>query len=158
MNIYDYQFKKLDGTLLDMADYRGKPILLVNTASKCGFTPQYKELQQLWDRYHDQGLMIIGVPSNDFANQEPGSSTEIACFVKDHFAVSFPMADKNKVIGKAAHPCYQAIAKQVGWLGKPHWNFYKYLFNGKGELVTWFSSITKPNAKKVISEIELLLK
>ncbi|MFI4954330.1 MAG: glutathione peroxidase [Gammaproteobacteria bacterium] len=158
MNIYNFQFNKLDGTPLNLADYRGKPILLVNTASKCGFTPQYKELQELWDKYRDKGLVVVGVPSNDFANQEPGNSGEIACFVKDHFAVSFPITDKNKVTGTDAHPCYQAIAKQVGWLGKPHWNFYKYLFNKNGELVEWFSSITKPNAKKVIKAVEQELK
>lgn len=154
MNIYAFQFTQLDGSSLNLADYRGKPILLVNTASQCGFTPQYKGLQTLWDRYSDKGLMVIGVPSNDFARQEPGSATEIACFIKDHFAVSFPMTEKIKVTGVDAHPCYQAIAQKVGWIGKPHWNFYKYLFNKQGELVAWFLPMTKPNASKVVRAIE----
>jgi len=154
MNLYDFQINKIDGTALNLSDYRGKTVLLVNTASKCGFTPQYKELQELWQKYKDQGLVVIGVPSNDFAHQEPGSANDIVCFTRDHFDVSFPLTEKVSVTGKDAHPLYKWIAQKVGFMGKPHWNFYKYVINGNGEIVEWFSSLTKPNSSRVIQAIQ----
>ena len=157
MNAYDFQFKKLDGTPLNLVDYRGKTLLIVNTASKCGFTSQYAGLQKLWEQYHSQGLEIIAVPSNDFAHQEPGNAEEITCFIKDHYAITFPVTEKNPVTGAHAHPFYLWLARQTGWLGKPHWNFYKYLITPTGELVTWFSSFTTPDSNKLKKAIEKLL-
>jgi glutathione peroxidase len=152
--IYDFNFKNSDGSVLPLQQYRNKLVLLVNTASKCGFTPQYAGLQQLWERYKDQGLIVLGVPSNDFANQEPAAIGEILCFTRDHYSVTFPLTEKNHVKGPDIHPCYQWIDQQVGFWGKPRWNFYKYLISPQGELLAWFPSFIKPESPRVINVIE----
>jgi glutathione peroxidase len=152
-----FSFPLLDGGTLALSDYQGKVMLIVNTASQCGFTPQYKGLEELYNKYKEQGLVIIGVPSNDFGHQEPGSSEEIKCFVKDHYSVTFPMTAKQEVKGENADPFYKWANQQVGFIGSPKWNFHKYLINKNGELVDWFSSVTSPTSSKVTKAIEKAL-
>lgn len=151
---YDFTLPSLDGGTLNLADYSGKPLLIVNTASQCGFTPQYEGLQALWSQFKKAGVTIIGVPSNDFGQQEPGTSTEIAAFCHKNYGVSFPMAARCTVKGPHAAPLFQWLDKELGFLARPRWNFYKYLINAQGKPVTWFSSLTPPTAQRVRTAIE----
>ena len=146
---YAFEFESLNGKPMPLSEFAGRPLLIVNTASKCGFTPQYKELEAIWQKHKDEGLVVLGVPSNDFANQEPGSSDEIAQFCEINFGVDFPLTEKVHVKGGEAHPLFQWLAKQGGFFSKPRWNFYKYVIGKDGKLVDWFASTTKPNAPKV---------
>jgi glutathione peroxidase len=129
-------------------------VLIVNTASQCGFTKQYAGLEKLYETYKNQGLVILGVPSNDFGQQEPGNSEDIAHFCKLNYGVSFPMSRKEIVSGNQAHPFYRWAYKQLGFGTAPKWNFHKYLLNRQGKLVTYFYSTTKPDSKKLIKAIE----
>ena len=138
-----------------MADFKGKSILLVNTASYCGFTKQYDGLQALWDAKRDDGLVVLGVPSNDFGQQEAGAETEIKEFCEVNFAINFPMSEKLVVKGAAAHPLYKWLKQETG--ASPKWNYYKFLIDGDGQAVTYFSSMTKPQSKKLISAIDATL-
>ena len=153
---HDFSFENIEGGALSLADYRGQPVLLVNTASFCGFTPQYNGLQALWDTYRDRGLVVLGVPSDDFGGQEPGSADEIQQFCTVNYGIDFPMTDKVKVRGDDAHPYYLWVAEQ-GAIKVPRWNFYKHLIDADGNLVDWFASTTKPNAPKIIAAIEAQL-
>ena len=119
---------------------------MVNTASRCGFTKQYADLQDLWERFQECGLVVLGVPSNDFGSQEPGSEREIKTFCEVNFNVDFPMTSKVQVKGDDAHPFYRWAGGEVGALGKPRWNFHKYLIGPDGRLVEWFSTPTKPTS------------
>jgi len=158
-NAYDFTFTTLVGhEAMPLKMYRGKTILIVNVASKCGFTGQYAGLEQLFEKYKDQGLVIIGVPSNDFAKQEPGSNQEIANFCRLNYGVSFPMTEKVHVIGKDAHPFFQWAKQTLGFASAPKWNFHKYLINRHGELVDYFYSTTTPNSKRFLQTIEKNLK
>ena len=158
INAYSFSFHVLQGDAeLPLENYRGKVLLVVNTASQCGFTPQYEGLEKLYQTYKDQGLVILGVPSNDFGGQEPGSSDEIAHFCKLNYGVSFPIAAKEIVSGDEAHPFYKWAREQKGFMGSPKWNFHKYLINRQGDLVDYFHSTTRPDDTKVIAEIERLL-
>ncbi len=154
MTAFDFSLPTLEGGTLDLAEYRGKPLLIVNTASKCGFTPQYAGLQRLWDAYHAKGLTVIGVPSNDFGRQEPGSEAEIGAFCQKNYGVTFPMAGKLHVAGRDAHPLFRFLGDQGGALSRPRWNFFKYLVAPDGSLATWFSSITKPDSARVKAAVE----
>lgn len=157
-NAYDYSFKTLVGNNpLPLATYKGKVILIVNTASKCGFTPQYAGLEKVYQQYKDRGLVIIGVPSNDFGKQEPGKSDEIADFCQLNYGVSFLMGAKESVSGKGAHPFYLWARQKLGFGTAPKWNFHKYLINRQGELINYFYSTTKPEAKRFINAIEKAL-
>lgn len=153
-NAYGFSFPALDGRTIALEDYRGKPILIVNTASQCGFTPQYKQLQELYSRYKHQGLVVIAVPSNDFGLQEPGSVEDITHLTQDTYAVKFPVTGKQVVNGKNAHPFYRWAADKVGIFGTPKWNFHKYLLDRNGHLVDWFSSTTKPLDTQLVEAIE----
>src|SRR5580698_9358125 len=124
----------LDGAPLSTANYAGHVVLLVNTASLCGFTKQYRGLQALWERYRARGLVVLGVPSNDFGGQEPGSEAEIKDFCSSQYKISFPMTAKNEVVGGKAHPFYQWAVAQAGQKAAPQWNIHKYLIDGKGGL------------------------
>ncbi len=155
---YDFEFRSLKGTPLPLADFAGRPLLIVNTASKCGFTPQYKELEAIWQKYRDEGLVVIGVPSNDFANQEPGGAAEIASFCETNFGVDFPLTEKVNVTGTGAHPLFQWLGRQGGFLSKPRWNFYKYVIGRDGKLVDWFASTTTPGSAKVERALKKALK
>lgn len=156
-----YQFK-FDSLRSDkpiaLNDYKGQVILIVNTASKCGFTGQYKGLETLYQKNKDKGFVIIGVPSNDFGAQEPGTSEEIAKFCEINYGVTFPMTSKYNVKGNSAHPFYTWARNELGFGTAPKWNFHKYLINRKGQLVHYFHSTTGPDNKRLIQSIDDLLK
>ncbi len=157
-NAYDYSFTSLLGDQpLPLSEFKGKVILVVNTASHCGFTSQYEGLQRLYDKYKDRGLVVIGVPSNDFGKQEPGSGEEIAKFCKLNYGVSFPMASKQKVSGEGSHPFYTWAREALGFGTAPKWNFHKYLIDSEGKLVDYFNSTTAPDSARVTEAIEKLL-
>lgn len=154
---HDFAFTAIEGHPLPMESFKGKAVLVVNTASQCGFTRQYGDLQALWERYRDRGLVVLGVPSNDFGGQEPGSETEIKQFCDVNFNVNFPMTSKVHVKGKDAHPFYRWASKKLGSSAKPRWNFHKYLISPDGQLVDWFSTPTSPKSKRVLRAIEAQL-
>lgn len=157
-NAYKFTFDSLmTEEPIQLSNYKGKAIFIVNTASNCGFTGQYEGLENLYNTYKDKGLVVIGVPSNDFAQQEPGTNEEIAKFCKFNYGVSFPMASKYSVVGDQAHPFYKWAKDQLGFGTAPKWNFHKYLINTKGELVEYFYSPTDPEADRVIEAIEKAL-
>src|ERR1700674_6045159 len=131
---YQFEFRSLDGDKLPLAAWRGRPVLVVNTASFCGFTPQYRGLEALWRRYGARGLVVLGVPSNDFGEQEPGSAADIKTFCETNYQVDFPLTEKNRVVGAAAHPFYRWVAGLLGEAGTPRWNFHKYLIGPDGPL------------------------
>ena len=153
---YAFSFPALKGEAIHLANYAGKPILVVNTASQCGYTPQYAGLQELWKRYRDRGLMIIGVPSNDFGGQEPGTEVEIAHTAHDRYGVSFPLANKAAVKGASPHPFYKWAAAERP-LEKPRWNFHKYLIGRDGYIAAVFPTETEPTDPSVIKAIERVL-
>ncbi len=155
---YDFSFKTLiDGKILPLSDFKGSVILIVNTASQCGFTSQYEGLEKLYQNYKDKGLVIIGVPSNDFGSQEPGNNEEIANFCKLNYDVTFPMASKEKVSGDEAHPFYVWAKKILGFGTAPKWNFHKYLINREGKLIDYFHSTTSPDNSSLKNTIEKTL-
>ncbi len=152
-SLYDFTVKSLYGEDFDMAQLKGKKVLIVNTASKCGFTPQYTDLQKLYETYGNKDFVIIGFPSNDFMNQEPGTNEEIASFCKVNYGVTFPMMDKISVKGQNIHPVYQWLTKKSenGVLNaKVSWNFNKFLVDENGKLVAHFKSSTKPFSDKIV--------
>lgn len=151
---HDFTFTSIEGGPLPLSKFKGKAILIVNTASECGYTPQYKDLQALWQRYRDRGLVVLGVPSNDFGGQEPGTEAEIKRFCERQYAVDFPLAAKEHVIGKEAHPFYQWAAEVAGEAATPRWNFHKYLVGPDGELAAWFPTKTSPTAAEVTEAVE----
>ena len=155
-SVYDFKLTSLTGEPYWLADLAGRPLLIVNTASKCGFTPQYAGLQALWMKFgkRPQGLVIIGVPSNDFGNQEPGEAEAISEFCDRTYGVTFPMMEKASVKGAEAHPMFKWLGDQGGFLSKPRWNFYKYLTGRDGKLATWFPSTTTPDSAKLTRAIE----
>jgi len=157
MQGYDFEFTSIDGDKLPLAQYRGRPVLVVNTASFCGFTPQYQDLEALWRQYRERGLVVIGVPSNDFGAQEPGTASEIKQFCEGTYAVDFPLTDKQAVIGAQAHPFFRWIASELGEAGTPRWNFHKYLIAPDGSLAGAWPSRVRPTDKEITAEIEPLL-
>ena len=140
----------------NLCQYQGKVILVVNTASFCGFTSQYEGLEKLYATFKDQGLVVLGFPSNDFGQQEPGSNKEIADFCKNTYDVKFPMFAKTAVTGKNINPLFKMLVAQTGTT--PKWNFYKYVIDRNGKVVDSFNSMTKPDSKSITSEVEKLLK
>ncbi len=154
-NAYDFSFPALNGEgEIKLSDYKGYIVLIVNTASMCGFTKQYADLQKLYDTSKEKKFIILGIPSNDFGSQEPESENKIKHFCKVSFGINFPMTGKLSVTGKNAHPFYQWAAGELSIIATPKWNFHKYLINRDGQLVDWFSSATSPMDKKIISAIE----
>ena len=151
---YDFAFTTIDGGPLPLSNFTGKAVLVVNTASECGHTPQYKDLQMLWQRYRDRGLVVLGVPSNDFGGQEPGTEAEIKRFCERQYAVDFPLTAKVHVTGGEAHPFYQWAANVAGEAASPRWNFHKYLVGPDGELAAWFPTKTSPTAAEVTEAVE----
>jgi glutathione peroxidase len=155
---YDFSFTTLMGEKpLPLSQFKGKVILIVNTASQCGFTKQYSGLQKLYDDYAAKGLVILGVPSNDFGAQEPGSGEEIAQFCKFNFGVTFPMAAKQVVSGEGAHPFYIWARSTLGFGTAPKWNFHKYLIGRDGSLIDYFNSTTAPDSERLQKAIETAL-
>jgi len=157
INAYQFSFNDIHGRHIALSDFSDKVILIVNTASKCGFTPQYADLETLHQNFHDKGLILIGVPSANFANQEFQDNKEIDQFTKDQFDINFLITEKCDVKGKQAHPFYQWANKEAGFLGSPKWNFHKYIIDKNGNLAAWYSSRTKPTSPKIINKIEELL-
>jgi glutathione peroxidase len=155
---YDFQFRSIDGETLPLSKFEGKALLVVNVASQCGLTPQYAGLEALWKAKRDQGLVILGVPANDFGAQEPGTEKEIKTFCETRFAVDFPMTAKEHVIGAEAHPLYKWIAEELGEDAAPKWNFHKYLFGKDGEIAGTFGSRTEPNDAGMNAAIDEALK
>lgn len=153
--MHDFVLPAIDGGEMSLAQFKGKTILLVNTASYCGFTKQYDGLQALWEEKRDAGLVVLGVPSNDFGRQEPGGKEQIKEFCEVNFAIDFPMSDKLVVKGANAHPLYQWLKAETG--AAPRWNFYKFLIDGKGRPIDSYSSMTKPQSKKLRRAIEASL-
>lgn len=157
-NAYDYSFHTLRGhESLPLSSFQGKVLMVVNTASKCGFTPQYALLEELYNKYKDRGLVILGVPSNDFGGQEPGSEQEISNFCQVNYGVSFPMTAKEVVSGKNAHPFFLWAKKTLGFGSSPKWNFHKYLINRQGKLIDYFYTTTSPDSGRIIRVIEKAL-
>lgn len=154
---YDFAFTSIEGEPLPLSAFEGQVVLVVNTASRCGFTGQYADLQSVWQSYRDRGLVVLGVPSNDFGGQEPGTEAEIKTFCEVNFDVDFPMTAKVKVTGGGAHPFYKWAAQELGALAKPRWNFHKYLIGRDGRLTDWFSTPTAPTSRKVRRAIEAQL-
>jgi glutathione peroxidase len=155
--LYDFTLTGIDGKPMQMAQFKGKVVMLVNTASECGYTPQYEGLEAVWEANKDRGLVIVGVPSNDFGGQEPGTAKEIVTFCKLNYGVTFPLADKAVVSGARAIPVYQWAGAQAGMLGRPKWNFHKYLFGRDGKFIDWFSTATKPDGPKIGKAVEKAL-
>ncbi len=154
---HDFKFVSIDGSSLPLADFKGKPLLIVNTASMCGFTPQYKGLQALWDTYRDRGLVVIGVPSDDFGGQELDSAADVKSFCSMNYSIDFPMTDIVRVKGPAAHPYYRWVSEAHGGLAMPRWNFHKHLVDANGNLVDWFVPTTSPSSSKLRKAIEKVL-
>ncbi len=156
--VLKYEMKRLGGTTENLEKYRGKVVLMVNTASKCGLTPQYKALEAMYREYKDRGFVILGFPANNFAGQEPGTNEQIAEFCTGKYDVTFPMFEKISVKGDDAHPLYRQLAALPEPLGgEPKWNFTKFLLNRDGEVVARFGPRTRPESKKVRAKIESLL-
>jgi len=157
MLFFDLSIKSLEGNIIKLSDFKNKAVLIVNVASNCGFTKQYEDLQKLWEIYKDKGLIVLGVPSNQFGSQEPGTNKEIKDFCKKNFNINFPMTDKSEVKGENAHPMYLWAKDNFGKSAVPKWNFHKILVNTEGKIQNTYSSLTKPNSKKITEEIEKIL-
>ena len=154
---YDFNFKDLDGSPLNLSEYRDKVIVVINVASQCGFTSQYEDMQQVWEKYQSKGIIILGVPSNDFGKQEPGSNEDIKNFCEAKFGISFPMTEKVSVKGSEAHPFYIWARESYGKSAIPKWNFHKIIIDKNGKIAETFSSITNPSSKKFIKILEKLI-
>jgi len=155
-NLYDITFKDLSDNSINISDYKDKVILVVNVASRCGFTKQYEGLQSTWDKYRDEGLVIIGISSNSF-NQELDTSKEVKDFCESKFGITFPMTETVDVKGENAHEFYKWALKSYGKSTIPKWNFYKILINRDGKIVETFSSMTRPTSNNLLKKIEELL-
>jgi glutathione peroxidase len=154
---YLFEFDSIDGGKISLSEYKGDVILVVNTASECGFTRQYTGLQTLWDEFKDEGLVVLGIPSNDFGGQESGSDSQIKTFCEVNFDIDFPMAAKTTVKGRNAHPFYHWISEELGWMAGPKWNFHKYLIARNGTLHESFSSMVSPTSTSLQEKITFLL-
>lgn len=148
------EFPSIDGGTLSIADWRGQPVLVVNTASHCGFTGQYSALQQVHEDYGPRGLVVLAVPSDSF-NQELGSAEEVKEFCDFNYNLTLPMTDITSVRGAKAHPFYQQVAEQTGF--EPSWNFNKILLNTEGEVIATYGATTRPDSRQVLSQVEALL-
>ena len=153
---YDFKIEGISGEIINLSDYKNKVVLIVNTASYCGFTKQYDELQKLWDLYKSKGLIILGVPSNSF-NQEKQSNSEVKEFCEVNFNINFPLTAITEVNGEKAHELFKWAKENHGKSAIPKWNFHKILINKQGKIEDTFASITKPMSKKIINKIEEIL-
>ncbi|MCS5637809.1 MAG: glutathione peroxidase [Myxococcota bacterium] len=157
-SIHQFDARRLSGQEESLAEYRGEVLLIVNTASRCGYTPQYDGLQELHSRYRERGFSVLGFPSNDFGAQEPGTDAEIGAFCKRNYGVNFPMFSKIKVRGEGQHPVYAYLTSLPEPLGGPvKWNFQKYLVDGSGHVVARYYSATEPLSPELVESIETLL-
>jgi len=153
-NAFVFNFQSIDGAALPLSGHAGKVLLIVNTASFCGFTHQYGGLQKLWEAYEARGLVVIGVPSNDFGDQEPGTEGEIRAFCEGAYAITFPLTTKQRVRGGAAHPFYQWARATLGERAAPRWNFHKYLVARDGRLIGGYASTVAPQSDDLVGAIE----
>ncbi|MEQ9205735.1 MAG: glutathione peroxidase [Phycisphaerales bacterium] len=157
-DVLGYEFEMLDGSTRSLEDFRGSVVMFVNVASACGLTPQYEGLEAMYQKYKDDGFVIVGFPANEFGAQEPGTNEEIALFCSNEYGVTFPMAGKIVVKGDGVHPLYAQLASQPEPIGgEPEWNFAKFLVNRKGEVVMRFPSRTAPEDAGLVSAVEGLL-
>ena len=153
---YDFSIESIDGEIINLSEYKNKVVLLVNTASYCGFTKQYGDLQELWDKYKSKGLIVFGVPSNSF-NQEKNSNNDVKEFCEVNFNINFPLSSIYEVKGKNAHEIFKWAKNNHGSSAVPKWNFHKILINKSGKVEDTFASFTKPKSNKIINKIEGLL-
>ena len=153
---YDFSIKSVDGEIIDFSEFKNKVILVVNTASYCGFTKQYDQLQELWDSYKSKGLIVLGIPSNSF-NQEKKNNREVKEFCEVNFNINFPLTSITEVKGQNAHELFKWAKDNYGNSAVPKWNFHKILINKEGKVEETFVSFTKPMSKKIISKIEKIL-
>jgi len=156
-SIYDYSVQTIDGNSASLSEYKGKVVMIVNVASKCGFTPQYEGLQNLYEKYKDRDFVVLGFPANNFMGQEPGSNEEIKSFCSLNYGVTFPMFEKISVKGRDIHPLYEYLtSKKAGhdFGGKISWNFNKFLIGRNGEIIGRFPSKTEPLSDEVVSRVE----
>jgi glutathione peroxidase len=154
---YDFSFRAIDGGELPLSGFRGKALLVVNVASRCGLTPQYTALENLWTARRNKGLVVLGVPANDFGAQEPGTEEEIRSFCDLNYHVDFPMTAKEHVIGPEAHPLYKWVAAELGEDAAPKWNFHKYLFAPDGSIAGTFGSRVTPDDAEISAAIDAAL-
>ena len=154
---HDFKFIGIDGQLINLGDYKEKVIIIVNVASRCGFTKQYDDLQKLYDDFKEKGLVVIGIPSNQFGSQEPGSEAEIKNFCETNFNINFPMTSKYEVKGDNAHPIYIWAKETYGKSTVPKWNFHKILINKNGKVEDTFASFTGPLSNKILKKLEEIL-
>ena len=154
---FDFKINSINGEELDLSKFYGKTILLVNVASKCGFTKQYDDLQKLYEDFQDKGLVVIGVPTNQFGGQEPGTESDIKNFCETNFNITFPITDKSNVKGDDAHDIYKWAKKNYGKSTVPKWNFHKILINKEGKIQNTFNSFIAPNSDKITSILEKIL-
>lgn len=152
-----FGFASIEGEPLPLSRFQGRPVLVVNTASLCGFTYQYAALQRLWQAYRARGLVVLGVPSNDFGGQEPGSSAEIKTFCEVNFDIDFPLTEKVHVKGPASHPLFAWFRERLGERAGPGWNFHKYLIDGKGQVIAAWPSQVEPDSAEIRRAVEPLL-
>ena len=153
---YDFKINSISGDVIDLNDFKGKPVLVVNTASYCGFTKQYNDMQELWERYKDKGLIVLGIPSNSF-NQEKKVNSEVKKFCEVNFNINFPLTEITDVKGDNAHEIYKWAKENYGKSAVPKWNFYKILINKEGIIEDTYASLTNPTSKKITKKIESLL-
>jgi len=154
---YDFNFNDLDGSMLNLSEYKGKVLVVINVASKCGFTNQYEDMQNLWEKYQKKGIIVLGVPSNEFGKQEPGNNKEIKNFCEAKFGITFPMTEKVSVTGDDAHPFYLWAKENHGRSAVPKWNFHKIIIGKSGKIEDTFASITNPSSKRFINALKKAL-
>ncbi len=154
MRVHEYAFRGIDGASMPLERWKGQPLLLVNTASECGFTPQYAKLEALWKEYRPAGLVVIGIPCNEFGGQEPGDEADIQSFCTENYGVTFPLTTKQEVIGRHAHPLFIALREQYTSDILPLWNFTKYLFGRDGGLIRHWPSNVEPDDPGFRHELE----
>lgn len=157
MTAHDFEFESIDGDPLPMKKFEGHPVLVVNTASECGYTSQYQALQSLWGDYQKNGLIVLGIPCNDFGSQEPGNEIQIKQFCDSNFGVDFPMTKKVSVLGDDAHPFYRWIESEFGEAAAPRWNFHKYLIGPDGTLRGIWPSDVDPLSDEIVNAVKELL-
>ena len=156
-DFYDLSFESIDGNTISLKEFKNKPIIVVNSASFCGFTYQYEQLENLYQKYKKKGLVIIAIPSNDFGGQEYKDNKKVKEFCEVNFNISFPITTITKVKGRNRHPFFKWVEKEAGYLSLPKWNFYKYLISKDGKLSSWFSSVTKPSSEKFLNELKKIM-
>ena len=155
-SFHDFSIESISGGDISLADYKNKVVLLVNTASQCGFTPQYAGLQKIYDRYKEDGFVVLGVPSDDF-NQELSSDDDVKKFCEIRYGVNFPLTSIQNIKGDNAHPLYKWITGNTSVIGQPRWNFHKYLISKDGKILNWFSSMTSPTSDGLFKQVEQAL-